>query len=362
MCYEPVVLPLLALAACVTAPETGDRWLVGRVLGADGAPLVGLRVESLEASATTDADGAFAVAWQAPNHHAHFEWRGVIYARGLQPGDAGTVVELPLPPQRQVGVQCPQEDCALELSWPLQQGFTASVSTRCSSGEVLPARHVPVAEPEVRCTVGRGTDAREAAYAFDDRGEVLALGPPLQSLRVELRSEAGPLPDRCVVHVGDRVAQRAGPGFWTAEASGRVTVGAVCEGRPAAPVGVEAGAESVALLWSPTGPALQLQALAPGARGVELLAEAAEGGWWRERFAPAQDGSFPLPALAPGTYRVLVHGEDPVDLASAGEPPAGREGALELVPVDGTDAWLGRLVLARDLVDGDLPGHVVGGR
>jgi hypothetical protein len=342
----------LWLLACGTSLEaTGPGGMVGVLRAADGTPVVGQRVSTLETDDETDETGRFEVIWQPPNQHVSIRRTGLVIGRTYRPGeDDGRVLELTLPTMRSTVLACPPTPCDVVATWPLPDHYEATLRLRCK--EPLSTHtliEVPASEPQVRCTTGKGKAEKEVPVAVIDQGGTITLAPPVPPVRVEVRAVSGELPDDCVVHVGGAAAT-ATDGGWEAQTRGPSTVRAVCGGRPARPqtVNGDAPPPSVALEWSPTGPDLDLPEAFDGT--LQLVAEAGEGAGWSLPVQPDAQGVYALPPLGAGSYRVLLvaEGEQAALLA---EPPPPVDDTLVLAPTAGA-SQVGRLVLTRDLDSG----------
>lgn len=345
------MLFLALLLACGTSLDaTGPGGMVGVLRQADGSPLVGQKVSTLETDDTTDEAGRFEVIWQPPNQHVSIRRSGLVIGRTYQAAeDDGRVLQLTLPAMRQAVLACPPTPCDVVATWPLEDRFEATLRLRCK--EAL-ATHtlfeVPEATPTVRCTTGKGALETEVPVQVVDQGSTLTLAPPVPPVVVEVRAVSGPLPGDCEVFVGG-VPATPRDGAWEATGRGPATVRAHCGDRPARPAVVQADAppERVVLEWSPTGPDLDLPEPFDGA--LQLVAEQGEGAGWSLPVAP-QEGVYRLPPLSAGSYRVLMvaEGEEAALLAA---PPPAVDDHLVLAPTAGASR-VGRLVLTRDLDDG----------
>ena len=161
------------MVAC-TAPlaASGPDGMVGRITDASGAPVVGLRVTSVEEEDDTDADGRFEVRWKAPEQHLRFRWGPMAVERRYQPSDDGAVVAIGLPPTRDVVVVCPPVACALSAAFTLDAGFVATYRVRCEPGAEHTVAGMPVGTADIRCLAGHGSDAAAVGAAFDDGGRL----------------------------------------------------------------------------------------------------------------------------------------------------------------------------------------------
>ncbi|HHO50194.1 MAG TPA: hypothetical protein ENK18_04795 [Deltaproteobacteria bacterium] len=340
----------LILLSCSGDPVTSETTLAGRLLDPQGQPVEGVLVQSLEGQARTRADGRFSVEIKPPSRLAHFTVAGIWYRRRVLPGEDGHVLELQLPPTRAAELRCPPVDCELQLTWPLAPGFEAQLRPGCSPGASVGLPAAPAAIPEVSCTVGRGASAHPAPVQVTDQGNLLIINEQGTPVRVEVRAIDGALPDDCRVWIGRRIASSAGEGAWVAEATGPVTVGAVCAGAMALPRYVDPASQGdgVVLEWVANGPSLDLEELAPWAEEVVIAAE--DAGWSTP--VALRDGAVHLPPLPAGRYRVLIRDAEQ-DLPLLAEPPTGRSGVLTVsAPSEGT--LVGRLELEADLEGGTI--------
>lgn len=321
--------------------------MVGHVRDAAGQPVRGLTVSTLETDDRTDDDGRFAVVYKDPDRYVHFTLGDTWFRRTFRPADEGTEVDLRLPALRDATLSCGAQTCDATLKWAIEVGLEARVAARCQPGVSIALRQIPQASPELAC---RGEGVQPTLV---DRGRALALEPPLQPLRVELRALEGALPSDCRVEVGDVEARPAGPGFWVAEIAGRVTVAGRCGGRPARPATVAADVGSVTLEWSPQGPALDLEEVAPWGNRVEILAEDGEEPGWGLVLEPDSGGWVSLPPLSRGRVRVRIDGSTP----APGDVPdvVGRADVLVLTPMSTGESLVGVLEVAGDLLDGTVP-------
>ena len=344
---------LLAIWGCVETPETGPDWMVGRVTSAAGAPVKDLEVASLEASDRTDDDGAFAVRYKDPSRHVHFGHGGVWYQRDYRPDDLGVEVAIALPPLRDLTLRCGPEPCVVSLAWDLDDGFGAKAIQACEPGLEVALRQVPASRPDGLCT--EGTTGPKVDVSVEDHGSILKIGAAKRAVRVQIRAVDAAPPESCEIAIGDRVARPAGDGFWSAEVSGVVTVSGTCDGWPARPRQVGAEVGSVTLEWTGAGLVLDLEEIAPWLTSLQLVAEQGESAGWMAQLTESADGTFALPPLSVGRYRVLGSGvPDPALLAE--QPPIpSAAGILAVRVVAGAEQLVGRLDATGDLVTGSLP-------
>ena len=333
------MIVLLGLAGCWEPSETGPNGMAARVFDSRGLPIVGLRVESLEAADLTDDEGYFAVQYQAPNDGVGFRFGGAHWSRAYRAGDAGQVLELHLPSLRDASLRCDLEaEAVCDLRWE-DDGLLSRLTIPCEPGKVVSILGIPVGAPEVSCRTGPAAPAHPV-QVID--GAVIRLLDPPRQIRVELRADEGDLPVDCQLVSADTRGEDAGGGVWTIEASPQATVFALCDGRPSPPA-VVAGAELVTLVWSALGPELDVEPIGLAPTQVEMLSET-HG--WRIQL-PLTAGTVALPRLLPGRYRILGGG---AMLLGPVESPDG----VALLRERREDAFVVDLVLVADLVGGSL--------
>ena len=351
---------VLAVFGCSSPPTTGPDWMVGRIVSPTGVPVRDVEVSSLEASGRTDESGAFAVRYKDPSRHVHFGIGGVWYQRDYRAGDLGTEVELVLPSVREASVHCGPDPCVAHLSWPLSDGFVAKLTQACEPGLVAALGRIPSARPEVVCT--RGSTGPQIPISLEDKGSVLAIGPKKRAVRVEVRAIDGAAPESCQVAVGDRVAGPAGEGFWSAEVHGAVTANATCDGWPARPKWVGKDVGSIDLEWTRGGPVLDLEEVAPWLSSVQLVAEQGESSGWVATLLESPDGTFRLPPLSAGRYRLMGASSTEPDVLAL-QPPVPPTTGVLAVSVDAeSETLVGRLDVSGDWVMGPVPVALVGRR
>lgn len=332
----------MRLAACHWTPaETGPDGMVGTLRDATGAPIPGIAIETVEALARTDPEGRFAVGYKEPAE-VHFTRGFTFYQRLWLPTDL-PVVDLRLPHERDVELECGSVACDVTLTWPLSEGYTARVAVRCERDRGMSLVNVPVGTPGFSCRDGLG--AGEMGASLDDRGGVLVVAPPPDTLVVRI----GGSPGQCEATADDVPLAIAPDGSFTATGRGLVTVRAVCDGRPARPAVIAASAGEVTLPWSASGPSVRFR----GAVGeMEIQCRSAAGSWtatWRAR----ADGVFLLPPLDTGNCEMVLASPDLRSAAWSANKPPTRPGVLHVIePVPG--ALKGWLDLERPLVDGEI--------
>ncbi len=348
------MLPLLFTAmACMEPTATSSTYMVGRLVSASSAPLVGIEIASLETASRTDDQGAFTVRYKEPSQHVHFGHGGVWYQRDYRAEDDGAVIELALPELRDATLHCGPVPCVAKLQWDLGEGFTAKTSQACEPGLKAPLRQIPIDTPEVGCT--EGSTGPKVPFSFEDHGATLQIGAEASAVRVEIRAVDGGSPKQCQVVVGDRAASPAGDGFWSAEASGTVTVSASCDGIPARPKQIEASVGSVVLEWTNSGPTLDLEEIAPWLNTIQLVSEAGEAAGWTTEILESPDGTFSLPPLAEGRYRVLGSGQPDAALLAIQPPEPSAAGILAVRVDSGQELVVGRIDAAGDILEGTIP-------
>src|SRR5690606_33114374 len=128
------VLVLLLALGCDQPEVTGPDVMVGRIVDDAGAPVGGVRVETLETSTVTDTDGTFTIRYKDPDRHVNWTTDRVHWRRLYLPGDEGQRVTIGLPPMEPRRLDC-TIDCRYTLEWSVGEGLTARVTGRCKAGE-----------------------------------------------------------------------------------------------------------------------------------------------------------------------------------------------------------------------------------
>src|SRR5690606_7621359 len=119
-------------------------------------------------------------------------------------------------------------------------------------------------------------------------------------------------------------------------------------GRPALPRTLGPDEAAAALEWSETGPTLDLPGR-PEADQLRIVGEPEGERGWLLTLRADEDGTFSLPPLPPGTYRVAVGAGEPLALAAL-DPGEGPDGTLRLV-----DGRQGVLRVDEPLTEGRIP-------
>lgn len=336
------MLVLLLALGCGEPRVTGPDAMVGQIVDASGAPLGGLRVETLETFVVTDTEGRFAIRYKDPDRHVNWTTEQVHWRRLYRPADQGEVVRIALPEMLPRRMHC-SVTCEYALDWAFADGLTARLTGRCVEGEDHSLGTVPTTVPEASCL----RPASVPTIVPED-GD-LRLLPPAATLRIEIEStDEARVAHTCEVRVGDQPARPDGQNVWVGEVYGPAVVSALCDGLPVRPVAVDRDTGTVRLSWSAHGPRLDLERLAPWASVLEI---AAADGAWSMRLAPSEQGIFRLPPLDAGRYTVVVEGTQ----STQGRLPwpEAREGVL-VVAAEG-EQLVGLLHTDTDVVDGLIP-------
>jgi len=317
--------------------------MVGRVIDVGGNPVQGLKVESLEAQDFTDETGRFAVQYKPPEQFVSFLYQEQWYKRVLRPEDSGKELVLQLPLLRDLRVECElTKSCNVGLSWQVAAGFSVSTAVACEPAGKLLLRGVPRDPPQVSCPGLEGVRG-------EIRGDSLVILPARKQVRIEVVSD-GAEPSACTVQVGDRMGSPLGGGVYVAEVSGVVTASAICEGRPALPRTLDTSLlETVSLSWSSQGPYLDLAPIAPTADRMWLVSET-EVPTWMIEIPPSADGTYALPILPPGVYRLGAVDAGAMALASV---PTSLEAGVVRYRTEG--GVVGFLKVDTDLSEGVIP-------
>jgi hypothetical protein len=114
--------------------------MVGHLLDAEGNPIQGATVESLEARFTTDEKGHFAVSYKAPTQYVFVSRDGVWVERHYRPEDDKADVALRMPALASRMFACEvDEACEARLVWETEAGTKAIVRGKCDP-EVMTVR------------------------------------------------------------------------------------------------------------------------------------------------------------------------------------------------------------------------------
>jgi hypothetical protein len=146
--------------------------MVGRMVTHDGAPVVGQRVQTVEAETRTAEDGHFDLSYKQDAAYIHLVRDGVWYRRMINTADLGSVVDVVLPKTRSIAMECPVMACPLEFSWELEGGWYAMMGGQCEPRSMRVYAGAPVGKPEVLCRAPRGStinpqlEVRETSVAW----------------------------------------------------------------------------------------------------------------------------------------------------------------------------------------------------
>jgi hypothetical protein len=292
----------------------GDE-VTGTLRSSTDTPLASVAVRAGGVDAVTASDGGFRAP---PGSPVAFAYGGVEYA-----ADVVRAEPFFLPAVRKVEVRCPTDDaCDLVLDFGTHGDLTATVRHACAPGVVFPL-DAPNHEPRAVCQGGR-------ALYVDARRERIDLHP--EGRPVEVRVE-GADPATCEAWV-DGIPLKAADGRFRGQARGLAWAGGRCAGRPLAPRALEPSMAAVTLLAPSSGPELRVADAAPWAVEVVLTDPAG----WSVNARPV-DGTFALPALPPGEYRLEIRGAHPEQGSATIWSPAQIDG-ITLLP-GGTELLLG---------------------
>lgn len=334
---------LLTLLACWEPTETTSHGMVGVLRGADGAPVKGVLVSSLESEQTTGPEGKFAVQYKPPDQFAGFHKGDAWYQRLYREADDHKVLELRLPETRDVNLVCELAPCAATLSWDLGDGLSARTTADCAPGAKRQLNQLPAGLPTAVCKV----DGTPVALTVVDEGTTLTLRPPDAALHIEIQTDEGSPPQSCSVDVGGRVALSEGEGLFSGAAYGRTVITANCDGRPAFPKVLDRATDSTVVVeWSPDGPSVDLGAL-PVLEGLRLVLDGPQG--WSLPLASGPAGVVELPPLPMGRYRLVTAGIVPLESPPEGLEPGVLRGKLSEA------GFVGYLRLDEDLPSGKIP-------
>ena len=353
---------LLFATACWTPKETSPTGMVGHLLDAEGAPIQGATVESLEARFTTDEQGHFAGSYKAPTQYVFVSRDGVWVERHYRPEDDKVDVELRLPALASRTFACEiDEPCEARLVWETAPGTKAIVRGKCDP-EVQTVRFTaPATGKPTEAWCRNAPDQPETRLGIRDSGNYLRLTLPPVPLTVRLQTDAPQLPQRCSLTADGVPVENSGEGSWVASTFGRTQLLAQCDGIYASPkMLIVRGPAEVTMNWSPVTPTLDLRAEVPLAQRVLLTQIMGRNNGWSLSLDARPDGTFVLPRMSPGTYFVGV--DTTLDQLISIKPAADLEpGTLHITdlpdggPVSNRAPTVGVLIVEQDLRDGSIP-------
>ncbi|TVQ90521.1 MAG: hypothetical protein EA397_11850 [Deltaproteobacteria bacterium] len=348
----------LLFMGCHGVGQTGPRGIKGVLVTADGAPIARQRISSEEHGMLTDEDGRFEVRWKDPATFVDFNRGGLKWRRAWQRDTDAGEVRVELPPLREGELVCRTElECMADVSWTFGDGLKAETRIQC--GEKVPAsvfRGLPRQLPTVRCSTILGDldlDVRE------DRGRVLIKSRP-QPLPVEFEGADEATCQPAILH-GDVVE---GVGVVGLRPTQSTYAWAVCDGRagtpvPAAPM-ERIGSTSEATIELPAsldGVDLVLDPPLDKPRTLTLVHQRESGSIaWEIRVDPVDGGTYKLPPLPRGDYRL---GWGSKDVFSQVNPPDPEiPGTVVIVARSGPwgqrGGYVGALRLEEDTPKGTL--------
>ena len=344
---------LVTLAGCFSDPLTTETTFAGRLTDAEGEPVEGFLVVSMEAQARTAEDGTFDLRITPDNRLVHFTEGDTWFRQIVQPEHQGTVVPMTVPKTIERTLWCPEVDCALTLTWDFGTGFEGQVSPKCAPGERIELAQAPEGKPVAQCLEGKGSEQTKVPVVVSEFGPELRVSQRRLALNITVQGDVSS--KDCAVRVGERIAPPVpeSVGHWEVEVLGPAQVSARCRGIPTAPVLVDpTETTEVTVAWVEQTPTLALTKLAPWAHELVLASEGADPGW-SMRLLPDDQGTVVLPPLVRGNYRLMVRAADR-DVPLVSPPPSeAAPGVATFGPV--TDrTQVGRLVVDTKLAAGPV--------
>ena len=170
------------------------------------------------------------------------------------------------------------------------------------------------------------------------------------TIRVTVHDRSRRTPTECAVFVGEHEVESVGGGMWIGESNGMTTVGATCQGVPAVPQYVKAeAAERVVLQWLGHGPTLLLPKAFKTSDALYLQSDTPKGGW-RVKVERSEAGTYQLPPLPVGDYRLSLGAASLLKRMNMGDP-AETDVVLWTEQPDG---YLGSLRVTRNMLKGPI--------
>lgn len=299
-------LVLLTLLGCWSPKkwETGPTNMVGHLVDADGQPLGGVEIETVESRWKTEPDGAFAVNYKEPAQMLAFTRDNIEYTRHYRPEDDKQDVLIKVPPAVERIVRCEMEaPCDAELDWDLGDAITASTTLKCDRDNPIRLDAAPLPFPSsAACRV----DGKDVPMKLLDVDGTLVIAPPPVPVSVRLSVPGSEAEHTCSVSVSGQPATRNPDGLWVGEGIGLVQLDAICDGVPAVPARWYVRTPSeLPLVWRPADITLDLHEQLPWATNLLMFAMGENGGWLLD-LKPDADHKYHLPALAPGGYVIAA--------------------------------------------------------
>ena len=244
-----MIWPLLLLA-CFEPVTTSEGGMTGHIVKADGAPVPGLAISTVEARALTTDEGHFAIEYQPPSTYIDFRIGTTMYQRHYRATDAGKDVTIQLPETRDAALECAaEESCLALLSWNLPDGLIARTTARCEPGKSIPLAAVPVGPPQANCQ--QNITEPPAPIQFTDSGKTLQVGNPIYPYSVVVKTEDGKTARPCSLTIDGQSIPRDPNGLFVAKGYGRVVIEATCETTKLAPYEYKIVREgTVDLIWA----------------------------------------------------------------------------------------------------------------
>ncbi len=301
-----VFLLLLTLVGCWSPKkwETGPTSMVGHLVDADGQPLGGVEIETVESRWKTEPDGAFAVNYKEPAQMLAFTRDNIEYTRHYQPDDDKKDVLIKVPMAVERIVRCEMAaPCDAQLDWDLGDALTATTTFKCDRDNPIRLDAAPLPFPSsAACRV----DGKDQPMKLNDVDGSLVFTPPPVPVSVRLSVPGSEAEHTCSVRVSGQPATRNADGLWVGEGFGLVQLDAICDGVPAVPARwYVATATELPLIWRPSDVTLDVHDVLPWATTLLMFAQGENGGWTLD-LTPGEDHLYHLPALAPGSYVIGV--------------------------------------------------------
>jgi hypothetical protein len=217
----------LLFIGCFEPTTTSKGGMTGTIHFASGDPVTALSISTVEARATTDDRGHFAVEYQEPATYIDFRQGSTLYQRHYRDADEGQQLALRLPESRDAVLRCDGAvPCMALLTWNLADGLIGRTTVRCEPGKRIELSAIPASPPQANCQ--QIITEPPSPIEFADNGDTLTVGDPIYTFSVSLIRPDGKPARPCGLTINGERIRRDPNALFPVTASGTVTVQATC--------------------------------------------------------------------------------------------------------------------------------------